>query len=206
VGRLPVIAQLHELGETALYDVLTNAHSAVTRGKIRDFAAYGVELSFDDDALQEIARRACQAGIGARGLMTVMERSLIRFEKLLPTSGVRKLHVTRDLILEPERVALEILASDGVAVFQRKFLERSGLVLEFPKESVTWVRENLGGEPARIAERLGEMFQNYEYGMKLAGVQSQKVTPGMLAGPDVFLDRMIKKAYEEKGNPGGAAG
>ncbi|MCX6601570.1 MAG: AAA family ATPase [bacterium] len=203
VGRLPVIAQLHELGETALYDVLTNAHSAVTRGKMRDFAAYGVELSFDDDALKEIARRAYQARIGARGLMTVMERSLIRFEKLLPTSGVRKLHVTRDLILEPERVALEILASDGVAVFQRKFLERSGLVLEFPKESVTWVRENLGGEPARIADRLAEMFQNYEYGMKLAGVQSQKVTPDMLADPDVFLDRMIKKAYEEKGNPGG---
>ena len=39
--------------------------------------------------------------------------------------------------------------------------------------------------------------------MKLAAVQSQKVTPGMLADPDVFLDGMIKKAYEEKGNPGG---
>jgi hypothetical protein len=68
---------------------------------------------------------------------------------------------------------------------------------------VAWVRENLGGEPARIEERLAEMFQNYEYGMKLAAVQSQKVTPGMLADPDVFLDGMIKKAYEEKGNPGG---
>jgi ATP-dependent Clp protease ATP-binding subunit ClpX len=198
IGRLPVLAQLRELNEGALFDVLTNEHSAVTRGKRRDFAAYGIELSFDEDALKEIARRAYQAGIGARGLTSVMERSLIRFEKLLPSSGVRKLHVTRELVLDSDSAAAEILTADGVAQFQRKFLEKSGLVLEFPRDSVAWVRKNLGGDPGRIAERLNEMFQNYEYGMKLAGSQSLKVTPDLLDNPDIFLDRMIKKVYEEK--------
>jgi ATP-dependent Clp protease ATP-binding subunit ClpX len=206
IGRLPVIAQLRELSEIALFDVLKNEHSAVTRGKVRDFLAYNIELSFDDDALKEIARRAHWAGIGARGLMTVMERSLIRFEKLLPSSGVRKLHVTRELILNPDPVSLELLVADGVAQFQRKFLEKSGLVLEFPNESVAWVRERLGGEPARIADKLGEMFQNYEYGMKLAGVQTEKVTPDILDNPDLFLDRMVKRVYEEKQKHPGAAG
>lgn len=198
IGRLPVLAQLRELNENALFDVLCNAHSAVTRGKTRDFAAYGIELTFDDDALREIARRAYQAGIGARGLMSVMERSLIRFEKLLPSSGIRKLHVDRDLILEPERVAFDLLAQDGIVQFQRQFLEKNGLILEFPKASVLWVRENLCSDPAKIPERLSAMFHNYEYGMKLTGSQNLQVTPEVLANPDIFLDRMIKKVYEEK--------
>jgi len=198
VGRLPVVAQLGELNEEALFDVLTNEHSAVTQGKMRDFAAYGIDLTFDDDALREIARRAYAAGIGARGLQTVMERSLIRFEKLLPTSTVKKLHVTHELVLEPDRVVNDIVAADAVSQFQRKFLEKSGLILEFPAESAAWVRENLGGDPASIVDRLSQMFENYEYGMKLAGTQNLRITPEVLSDPNLFLDRMIKKVYEEK--------
>ncbi|MBK8129688.1 MAG: AAA family ATPase [bacterium] len=75
VGRLPVVAQLTELDEGALYDVLRNAHSAVIQGKKRDFAAYGIELDFTDEALREIARRAHSLGIGARGLTSIVERA-----------------------------------------------------------------------------------------------------------------------------------
>ncbi|MBU0508415.1 AAA family ATPase [bacterium] len=198
VGRLPVVAQLQDLSEGALFDVLKSPYSAVTQGKKQDFASYGIELEFEDDALLEIARRAHQAGIGARGLTSVMEKSLIRFEKMLPSSGVKKLVITHDLILDPEAAAAEILTRDAVQQFQRKFLEKSGLVLEFPAESVEWVRARFGGDPSQIIERLTKTFGNYEYGMKLAGSQNLRVTPDLLEAPDTFLDRMIKKVYEEK--------
>ncbi len=201
IGRLPVVSQLRELSEDALFDVLKNPYSAVVQGKKQDFAAYGIELTFEDDALKEIARRAYAAGIGARGLTSVMEKNLIRFEKLLPSSKVRKLDVTRDLIFDPEAAAAGILSKDSVQQFQRKFLEKSGLVLEFPSESVDWVRQKFGKDPGQIVDTLLKTFANYEYGMKLAGTQSLRVTCDLLDAPDAYLDRMIKRAYENKDNP-----
>ncbi|HEY3295071.1 MAG TPA: AAA family ATPase [bacterium] len=198
VGRLPVVAQLRELSETALFDVLKNPHSAVARGKKQDFAAYGVDLNFDDDSLREVARRAHFAGIGARGLTSVLERSLMRFEKLLPTSSVRKLTVTRDLIVHPEKVAQELLTKDAVTQFQRKFLERSSLILEFTPETYPWIQEHFGSDLAHITDLLMQMFQNYEYGMKLAGLTNLRITPEILASPDAFLDQMIKTVYKAK--------
>jgi len=198
VGRLPVVAQLRELSETALFDVLKSPYSAVVQGKKSDFAAYGIELSLEDDALREIARRAYAAGIGARGLTSVMERGLIRFEKLLPSSTVNRLTVTRELILDPDSAAAELLAGNAVKQFQQNFLEKNGLILEFPAEACVWVRDHLSTEPGEIRDRLTHMFENYEYGMKLAGLSSLRVTAEVLASPDVFLDQIIRKAYEEK--------
>jgi endopeptidase Clp ATP-binding regulatory subunit ClpX len=199
VGRLPVVAQLRELSETALFDVLKSPHSAVARGKMQDFAAYGVELTFEDDALHEVAHRAHLAGIGARGLTSVLERALMRFEKLLPSSSIRRLTVGRQVIIEPRKVAEELLTKDAVTQFQRKFLERSGLVLEFTPETYLWIHDNFGADLAQIGERLMQIFQNYEYGMKLAALTNLRVTPEILSAPDAYLDGMIKQVYKAKG-------
>jgi endopeptidase Clp ATP-binding regulatory subunit ClpX len=199
VGRLPVVAQLSELSEEALYDVLRNEHSAVIQGKKRDFAAYGIELEFDDESLREIARRAHKLGIGARGLISVVERILIKFEKLLPSSGIRSLKVTRELISEPDKLMHELLLSDAITSFQRSFLDKHGLILEIPKESREWIRVNMGSSPAQIEEKLNSMFSNFEYGLKLAGKSSLAITPNVLAHPEKFLDDMIKQAYKDKG-------
>jgi endopeptidase Clp ATP-binding regulatory subunit ClpX len=201
IGRLPVLAQLRELSEEGLYDILKNEHSAVIQGKKRDFAAYGIDLEFEDDALRYIAHQAHAAGIGARGLTAVIERSLIRFEKMLPSSGIRKLAVTQHLMTHADAVAAELLARDAVAQFQRRFLEKSGLILEFSDSSFDWVITNLTSDVDGIGPRLDKSFQNYEYGMKLASIQSLRVTGELLADPDAYLDAMIKKVYGHKGAP-----
>jgi ATP-dependent protease Clp ATPase subunit len=199
IGRLPVIAQLRDLSEDALYDVLKNPHSTVVRAKQQDFAAYGIDLEFEDDALREIARRAFQQGIGARGLISVIEKALIRFEKVLPSSSVRKLTVTYEMVMQPEAARQRILFDDAITQFQRKFLERTSLILEIPVETRAYIREQLAGDVLTLRERLSDMFENFEHGMKLAGLQSLKITPEVLAAPDHYLDTMIKKVYEKKG-------
>lgn len=199
VGRLPVVAQLTDLSEEALYDVLRNPHSAVIQGKKRDFAAYGIELDFNDEALREIARRAHALGIGARGLTSIVERALIKFEKLLPSSTIRKLMVTVDLIENPQRNAEDLLITDAVNTFQRSFLEKHGLILEIPPASQQWIRNHLDKDPVQLVFKLQQMFTNYEYGLKLAGRQNLEVTPEVLAAPEQYLDAMIKKAYVERG-------
>lgn len=198
IGRLPVTAQLRELDEKALFDILKSPHSAVIQGKTRDFASYGIELEFDDSALKEIAHRAHQEGIGARGLLSVVEKALVKFEKLLPDSQIKKLSVTKELVLNPQDALCHLLTDDTISAFQRKFLEKNGLILELPPDSRHWIKQNLPFDPQKIIERLVEMFKNYEYGMKLAGLQSLKITPKVLENPDNYLDKLIKKAYEDK--------
>lgn len=205
VGRLPVIAQLGELDAEALLDVLKNPNSAVIHGKCRDFAAYGIKLEFTDEALRDIAHRAHKAGIGARGLLTVTEQVLIRFEKLLPSSTVRELTVTREMVEDARGKIAELFFEQSVRDFQRQFLEVSGVTLEFPVESWTWLRERSHGDPQKTTEILQRALKNYEYGLKLAKRNSLKVTPEMLADPEGYLDGMIKEAYatREKGSKKG---
>ncbi len=199
VGRLPVLAQLRDLSEEALFDVLRNSHSTVVLGKQRDFAAYGIELEFHDDALREIAHRAYLQKIGARGLISVVEKALIRFEKILPSTTVRKLTVTRGTILNPEAELESLLFDDAFLNFQRKFLERTnGLIFELPRETKRYIRDKFGGDPLLLADRLLAMFQNYEHGMKLANLQSMKLTPEVIDDPDGALDKLVKQVYSQK--------
>lgn len=199
VGRLPVVAQLRELSEDALFDVLENPHSTVIQGKKRDFAAYGIELEFEEDALREIAHRAFKQKIGARGLISVVEKALIRFEKVLPSTTVRKLSVSREMILNPETTLDNLLFNDAILNFQRRFLERTGgLIFEIPPATRLFIRERFGGDPLTLCERLLALFQNYEHGMKLAGVQSLKLTPQVLENPDDALDKLVKQVYAKK--------
>jgi ATP-dependent Clp protease ATP-binding subunit ClpX len=198
VGRLPVMTQLGELDADALYDVLRNPNSAVIQGKTRDFAAYGIKLKFTDEALREIARRAHKAGIGARGLLTVTEQVLIRFEKLLPSSTIRELTVTREMVDDSKEKIAELFFEQSIVDFQRQILEASGVMLEFPTESRAWLQKQSGGDPQKTTDILRNALENYEYGLKLAGRTTLKVTPGLLADPKGFLDTMIKEAYAAK--------
>jgi len=73
VGRLPVTAALESLSEEAMLSILTKPKNALTRQYQKLFALDGIELSFDDEALRSIVRKARALGTGARGLRSVIE-------------------------------------------------------------------------------------------------------------------------------------
>ncbi|MCG2840065.1 ATP-dependent Clp protease ATP-binding subunit ClpX [Sandaracinobacter sp. RS1-74] len=77
VGRLPVIATLEDLDEEALVKILTEPKNALSKQYARLFEMEGVKLSFSDDALTEIARRAIERRTGARGLRSILEGILL---------------------------------------------------------------------------------------------------------------------------------
>ncbi len=101
VGRLPVIAVLDELSEDDLFEILINPNSPVVVAKKQDFAAYGIHLQFEEEALRMIAARAVRERTGARGLVSVMEHLLLHFEKSLPSTSIRYLVVTPELVADP---------------------------------------------------------------------------------------------------------
>jgi ATP-dependent Clp protease ATP-binding subunit ClpX len=77
VGRLPVIATLTDLDEDALVTILTEPKNALVKQYQRLFEIEGVTLSFTDDALRSIAKRAILRKTGARGLRSIMEDILL---------------------------------------------------------------------------------------------------------------------------------
>ncbi|RFP89702.1 ATP-dependent Clp protease ATP-binding subunit ClpX [Rhodobacteraceae bacterium 63075] len=77
VGRLPVLATLEDLDEEALVTILTEPKNALVKQYQRLFELENAQLSFTDDALKAIARRAIERKTGARGLRSLLEDILL---------------------------------------------------------------------------------------------------------------------------------
>ncbi|WP_146344105.1 ATP-dependent Clp protease ATP-binding subunit ClpX [Falsiphaeobacter marinintestinus] len=77
VGRLPVLATLEDLDEDALVEILTRPKNALVKQYQRLFELEDTELSFTDDAMRAIARRAIERKTGARGLRSILEDILL---------------------------------------------------------------------------------------------------------------------------------
>ena len=100
VGRLPVIASVHNLDESALVDILTEPKNALVRQYQKFFEFDDVELEFTDEALEAIADQAILRGTGARGLRAILEEVLLDVMYELPSrEDVTKCLVDRDVVL-----------------------------------------------------------------------------------------------------------
>ncbi len=102
VGRLPVRAVFEHLTEDDLYHILKNPNNPIILGKKLDFAAYGIDVKFEDRLLRKLARDAFAENTGARGLVSAVEGALLEFEKRLPSAGIGKFPATSDFIDNPE--------------------------------------------------------------------------------------------------------
>ncbi|MDX9950707.1 MAG: ATP-dependent Clp protease ATP-binding subunit ClpX [Methylophilaceae bacterium] len=85
VGRLPAVATLESLDESALVTILVEPKNALTKQYSKLFEMEGVELEFRESALQLIARKALERKTGARGLRSIMEHALLDIMFDLPS-------------------------------------------------------------------------------------------------------------------------
>jgi ATP-dependent Clp protease ATP-binding subunit ClpX len=106
VGRLPVVATLHDLGQAALVEILTQPKNAITRQYQRLFEYENVKLRFEPEALEAISELAIQRKIGARGLRMIIEDLMLELMYNLPSMRkVRECAVTREMVLDRDKAA-----------------------------------------------------------------------------------------------------
>ena len=99
IGRLPVVATLGDLDEPALIKILTEPKNALVRQYQRLFEMEDVRLTFADDALGGIARRAIERKTGARGLRSIMESILLESMFDLPAmKGVEEVVISQEVV------------------------------------------------------------------------------------------------------------
>jgi ATP-dependent Clp protease ATP-binding subunit ClpX len=103
IGRLPIIATLHELNEAALMDILMKPKNALVKQFQKLLELDGVKLKFQEDALKAVAGQALKRNAGARGLRAILEAALLDIMYEVPSrSGVKEVVITSDVIEKGE--------------------------------------------------------------------------------------------------------
>ncbi|MPY72430.1 MAG: AAA domain-containing protein, partial [Alphaproteobacteria bacterium] len=99
VGRLPVIATLDDLDEAALVEILVKPKNALVKQYSMLFEMEDVSLTFSEDALHAIAKRANQRKTGARGLRSILEAILLDTMYDLPgLEGVEEVAINSEVV------------------------------------------------------------------------------------------------------------
>lgn len=99
VGRLPVIAPLHQLDEASLIQILTQPKNALTKQYQRLFELDGVQLQISSDALVAIAQQALERQTGARGLRSILEKVMLELMYEIPSQpDVTRINIAADTI------------------------------------------------------------------------------------------------------------
>ena len=112
IGRLPIVAVLHELDTSALIRIMTEPKNALVKQYVQLFKHEEVDLQVTDDALDAIAQEVVARETGARGLRAILENLMLDTMFELPSQeGVQKCIVTKDSVIEG--VELELVFSEN---------------------------------------------------------------------------------------------
>jgi len=116
VGRLPVVATLEELDESALVQILTEPKNALTKQYEKLFDMEGCEIEFREEALRAVARKAMVRKTGARGLRTIMEQILLDTMYDLPSmENVSKVVIDENVIAGEAKPYMIFDAPEAIA-------------------------------------------------------------------------------------------
>jgi endopeptidase Clp ATP-binding regulatory subunit ClpX len=198
IGRLPVIAILHSLASKDLFEILRNPKSNVILSKKRDFRAYGIEVEFAEEALELLAERAFEEHIGARGLVSAIEKVLLNFEKKLPSVSIDRFAVDANTVLDP-RASLERLLQDtALRNFLDDFLQEHGISLIVAPEAAAQIETLACKRQISPRELCEEMFNDYGHGLKLAGLSEFNIGSEVVSAPQETLNALIKAYYNKR--------
>ena len=96
IGRVPVVVTLDALTEDALIQILSAPKNSLIKQYKKLLELDGVSLSFDEDALREIARESLSRKTGARGLRAIMEKTMMEIMFESPSdSTIKECHITK---------------------------------------------------------------------------------------------------------------
>ena len=107
VGRIPIVVSLQPLDEGALVKILTEPKNAIIKQYQKLIGMDGVKLSFDEDAVSEIANTAIRLKTGARGLRTIIENLMTDVMYDIPSNdSIEEVKITRDCVLGKSKPAI----------------------------------------------------------------------------------------------------
>src|SRR5213083_2396536 len=209
IGRLPVRVVCEDLDADDLFNIMKYSEGSLLRQYERAFRAYGIEISFEDEALRLLAEAAAMEKTGARGLLTVFEKLFRDYKYYLAGSGLSQLRVTAALVREPQRV-LDRLMAEGhkeeakmLEAADRQFAEafgkEHGLEIVFDDSALRRLVERAQSERMNMNDLCAHLFKDYQFGLSLVkkNTGQSKFVLGAEAvdAPDRCLSELVVQSY-----------
>jgi endopeptidase Clp ATP-binding regulatory subunit ClpX len=211
IGRLPVRVDCHPLSVDDLFTVLKASEGSIIRQYEQTFAAYGIEVLFQDDGLRRIAELAAEEQTGARGLMTVCERVFRDFKYELPSTPVRRFSITRELVDSPRGALEKLLAAHAleertvmrklVQEFGERFYKEHQLRLRFTEAATDRLVELAHQTSCHVRELCAARFKDYQFGLKLVAQNTGQtefvIDVDGVETPDKVLSDLVVTSYRQ---------
>lgn len=215
IGRLPVRVHCHSLNVDDLFHILKNSEGSIIRQYEQDFAAYGIEVLFREDGLRRIAECAEDEKTGARGLMTVCERVFRDFKFELPSTVVKQIVVTRELVDDPPSALKTLLVEQArqehevmkqvVHEFAQRFRESFGLLLTFTDDAAEHLVTLALEQKKTVRDLCTEKFKDFQFGLRLVSQNSGRteftIDRSAVEAPDRILSEWVVASYRPSNNP-----
>ncbi|MBA3962848.1 MAG: AAA family ATPase [Chthoniobacterales bacterium] len=209
IGRLPVRVVCEELNAGDLYKIMKFSEGSILRQYERAFRAYGIEASFEDEALLLIASAAALEKTGARGLLTVWEKLFRDYKYHLAGSGLTQLRVSEELVREPVRV-LERLMAEGhqqekaamvheAQIFADRFSAEHAVEVRFDESALQRLAQRAEAERMKMSELCAHLFKDFQFGLSLIrknmGRTRFVLSASAVDAPDKFLSDLVLQSY-----------
>jgi ATP-dependent protease Clp ATPase subunit len=198
-----------DLDAKDLFDIMKYSEGSLLRQYERAFRAYGIEISFEDEALRLLAQAAATEKTGARGLLTVFEKLFRDYKFHLAGSGLTQLRVTAALVREPQRVLEQLMAEghkleaqmleNGAREFTDKFSKEHGLEIIFDESAIRRLAERAQAERMTMSDLCAHLFKDFQFGLSLikknTGRTQFVLNTAAIDAPDKFLSELVVQSY-----------
>lgn len=211
IGRLPVRVVCNALSTDDLYEILKTSEGSIIRQYEESFAAYGIEVLFQDAGLRRIAEMASGEETGARGLMTVCERIFRQLKFELPSTEIKRFVVSKELVDDPGAALKRLLDESHdheravmrelVFEFAHRFKKAHGLELNFTEGAADRLVNMAINQSKSIRDLCNEKFKDFQFGMKLiqqnTGNREFTFDAEHMDAPDKVLSEWVVRSYRE---------
>lgn len=212
IGRLPVRVTCDPLSKNDLAQILKNSEGSMLDQYRRDFKGYDIDFSITDEAILEIADRASREKTGARGLMTVLEKTFREFKFELSSTLIQNFEVNTETVANPHKALKDLLLHNQAALndflfkrveeFKKDFREKHGLELEFSEDACAKIVELAVNEDRSTSSICEQLFKDYEHGLKIVsrntGQTRYLITKAAVENPDGELSKWVVESIKGK--------
>jgi ATP-dependent Clp protease ATP-binding subunit ClpX len=212
VGRLPVRVACEPLSKEDLSQILKNSEGSILDQYRRDFKGYDIDFTITDEAILEIADRASREKTGARGLMTILEKTFRDFKFELSSTLIANFDVNIDTVQDPRQAIKDLLLNNQAALndflfkrveeFKNDFKEQQGLELDFTKEACAKIVDMAVNQDKSTSSICEQLFKDYEHGLKIVSRNSGQtkflITPEAVDNPDGELSKWVVESIKGK--------
>jgi len=212
IGRLPVRVACEPLEQQDLAAILTTSEGSILKQYHNDFGGYSIDFDIDAEAIQEVAKRAHKESTGARGLVTVLEKTFRDFKFELPSTSIKKFDVTRetienplselDQLLETSKPEQEAMLMEDLERFAQSFKNEHDIMLNFTDDAKEGLVSEAIKEDKTIRSLCELKFKDYQHGLSIiarnTGSLSFQITAEAAQNPDEALSQWVVESLKAK--------